>query len=370
MIDQIHSAGGTEKHLAYLVKSLDKKKFNTSIVIFDLKPNPLVDEIRNAGIPVIHIPVEREYSFNAFQKTFHIKKIIKEKKIRIIQTFHFKSDVYGALIARLSGVKHIISSKRDVGYSKKWYHFQCNRIIKGIVERYIVVSDMVGNVIIKKEKVPHKKIEKIYNGVEINKFQVTDYQEKIKAKKRLGLEESDFVVGSVAWFRPEKDHDTLLKAFIEASKEIQHLKLVLVGGGPLLGYYKNFVKKKGINDDVVLAGSVKDVSLYLDSFDIACLVPKGNEGFSNSILEKMAKGLPLIVTDVGGNKEAVLDGHNGYVIEPCDYSLLKKYIVDLYQHNEKRKKMGYLSRERVEVYFGLDKMVQAHEYLYEKIMQI
>ena len=91
--------------------------------------------------------------------------------------------------------------------------------------------------------------------------------------------------------------------------------------------------------------------------------------FSNAILEKMAMGLPLVVTDVGGNAEAVLDGYNGIVIPPYDSSKLADAIIYLYSHREKRKEMGCCSRKRIEQKFSLEKMIKNYEEYYSAVMR-
>jgi len=123
LIDHFHSIGGTETHLISLVKNLNKDRYNIFIIVFDMGDNPLLNEVRDEGISVIHIPVGRYYTYNALKKALNLARLIKENEIDIIQTFHFKSDFYGALVARLSGVKYVISSKRDVGDRKSKLHF-------------------------------------------------------------------------------------------------------------------------------------------------------------------------------------------------------------------------------------------------------
>jgi len=367
IIDHFHMAGGTETHLAYLVKNLNKKKFNSMVVVFDFKENSLAKEIQESGTPVIHVPVLRYYTFNALIKAFVLSRLIKKYKIDLVQTFHFKSDFYGALIAKLSGVEHIISSKRDTGAFKSKWHFFLNRRVKKLFQGVIAVSDAVVDEVARTEYIPRHKITTIYNGVNIYKFAEPDEHDRVKVRESLGLNKSDFIVGTVAWFRPEKNYDVFFEAIEKVSKSIKELKAVVVGGGQQLEYYKEYIKNIGLSDQVLFSGPTDDVVRYLKTLDVACLVPK-NEGFSNSILEKMAMGLPLIVTDVGGNAEAVIDGFNGLVIPPDNSDALSTAIMDLYQHPEKRKTMGQQSRQRVEEHFTIAQMIQQHEAYYLSII--
>ncbi len=368
MIDHFHMAGGTETHLTHLVRNLNKERFNASVVVFDFADNPLAKKIYESGIPIIHMQVLRYYTYNAFKKAISLSKFIKNKNIDIVQTFHFKSDFYGAIVAKLSGVKHIISSKRDTGDLKSKWHFFLNRRVKKIFQGVIAVANAVGEEVALMEHIPHNKITTIYNGVNLDRFSVPDEYDKNKTRKSLGLNKNDFIVGTVAWFRPEKNYNVFFKAIEKVCKSINELRVIAVGGGQQLEYFKNYISNIGLADRIVFTGPTDDVTRYLKVLDVACLVPGRNEGFSNSVLEKMSMGLPIIVTDVGGNAEAVIDGFNGLVIPPDDSEALSEAIIGLYQYPEKRKKMGLRSRQRVEEYFTIQKMVQRHEEYYEYIM--
>jgi hypothetical protein len=112
IIDHFHVAGGTETHLTHLVTGLDRTRFKPVLIVFDFKDNTLAEKIKAVDIPIIHIPVGRFYGFDAIRKAFRLAKFIRQYKPDIVQTFHIKSDTYGALIARICGVKHIISSNQ------------------------------------------------------------------------------------------------------------------------------------------------------------------------------------------------------------------------------------------------------------------
>lgn len=370
MIDSLYglSGGGTETHLSYLAKYLPKERFDCLIVTFDSDDTAFVRRIRENGTPVLYFPVGRYYTLNALRQALKIKNLIRGNRIDIIQTFHFKSNTYGSMIAKLSGVKHTVSSKRDVGDNiTRWERFLL-RVLRGFIGAYIVVADKVGEIIIRDEHVQPGKITKIYNGVDANRFYQPTESEKHAARQKFGFSKEDFIVGMVAVFRPEKNHDVFFKAIKKAAEKIENLRAIAVGGGPLLEQHKRLVQSNGLGEKVVFTGPTGDVLQYLHTFDVACLVPGSNEGFSNSILEKMAAGLPLIVTDVGGNAEAVLDGYNGIIIPPYDSDALTDAIGRLYADPALRKEMGHKSRERVEQHFTLKKMVKNHEKFYEELV--
>ncbi len=352
--------------MLYMLKLLDKEKFSCHLVGFDMGKQ-ITEEVHALEIPIFHLPVGRYYTVNALFKAFKLRRILINNKIDIVQTFHFKSDCYGALVAYLSGIKCIISSKRDVGDIKSELQFFLNKLVRRITHRYIVVAEAVGQVVMNREKVPKNKLQVIYNGVNTDRFKPPRPDEIISARRELGFSEKDFILGMVAVMRPEKNHDILFAAFEHALANIANLKLILVGGGELLDFYQRYVNEKGIADRVLFTGLISDVRPYLRALDIACLVPGSNEGFSNSIIEKMAMGLPLIVTDVGGNAEAVRDGYNGIVIPPYKPEILAEAICKLHDNPNLQREMGKRSIKRVQDEFTLGKMIKTHEELYTSL---
>lgn len=368
IIDALAGIGGTERHLTHLVTNLPKDEFNCAVMTFDIGVNVLVDSMRAAGIPVVHIPVGREYTPNALRGAMELVRFIREHEIDIVQTYHQKSDTFGALAARYAGVRHLVSSKRDMGQYRRIWHVALNRAVQPIFEKVIVVADAVGKMVMQKEGVPHSRMVRIYNGVDAGVFSPPSESQRNDARARLGISPADFVVGMVANFRPEKNHALFFTGAEEAGKKITGLKVIAVGGGPMLEHYRERYAAAEKDAQFRLPGAVSNVLEYLRAMDVACLVPGGNEGFSNAVIEKMAVGLPLVVSDVGGNAEAVRSGENGMVIRPDDRPAFVDALVALYADHRMRKQMGLKSRQRVEEEFSLESMCRSHEELYRSLV--
>jgi glycosyltransferase involved in cell wall biosynthesis len=364
IIDYWASPGGTERHLSYLINALDRRRFECSVVVFNYQPNALVEKARSNGIEILHLRVARYYTPNALVQAFKLIGFIRRRRIDIVQTFHYKADIYGAFFAWVAGVRHIVSSKRDAADYKGSFRFFMHKLVRPITSKYIAVSDVVAQVIRDKERVRADKISVIYNGVDLANYSLPQARAREQARSTLGFGADDFVIGMCAWFRPEKDHQLLIDAYMQISETAPAAKLVLVGGGPLLEHYRRWLVDNKLEHRIKLTGPVDDVRPYLAALDVACLVPRSNEGFSNSILEKMATGLPLVVTDVGGNKEAITDGDNGFVIAPADRSALMRHLLALYRDAGLRARAGSSSRARVEQLFSLESMVDRHARLY------
>ena len=242
IIDYFHRTGGTEKHLAQLIAGLPTDAFRCSVVAFDLGANPLLDGLRARGVSIISVPVGREYVPNAVVQGWRLARLIRKNRYDIVQTFHQKADTYGAVIARLSGVKHLISSKRDTGQLRKPWHLFLNRRLKSLFDAFIVVAEAVRVAVIANDHLPPSRITTIYNGVDVARFVVPSAQQRTDARTHLGFAADDFVVGMVAGFRPEKNHEVFFAGLLQAEIELVSPEVVVCLGATaaqaLLG--KNF----------------------------------------------------------------------------------------------------------------------------------
>ena len=367
IIDYFHRTGGTEKHLAQLIAGLPPDAFRCAVVAFDLGANPLLDGLRARGVSIIGVPVGREYVPNAVVQAWRLFKLIRKNKYDIVQTFHQKADTYGAVIARLSGVEHLISSKRDTGQLRKPWHVFLNRRLNSLFSAFIVVAEAVRVAVMASDHLPASRITTIYNGVDIARFTLPTAEQRRAARTRLGFAADDFVVGMVARFRPEKNHDVFFAGLSQAAASIPSLKILAVGAGPLLARFRERTAQTELGARTVFAGDVSEVVPCLWAMDVGCLTSGSNEGFSNAVVEQMAVGLPMIVTDVGGNAEAVIDGENGRVIPPLDAAALSWALIDLHGNPARSAAMGRASRTRVEERFSVDRMCAEHIRLYRSL---
>ena len=367
IIDYFHRTGGTEKHLAQLISGLPSGLFRCSLVTFDRGSNPLLDELRARGVPIVDLPVAYEYVPNAAVQALRLARLIRRNRYDIVQTFHQKADSYGALIARLSGARRLISSKRDTGQLRKRHHLLVNRCLNRLFDAFIAVADSVRVAVVANDHLPPARVTTIHNGVDSGRFAVPTPAQRMQARSRLGLLREDFVVGMVAGFRPEKNHDVFFAGLLQALPQIPTLKVIAVGDGPLGAQFRERVAGSALAARTLFAGDVADVLPFLWAMDVGCLTPGSNEGLSNAVLEQMAVGLPMIVSNVGGNAEAVIDGQNGRVIPPGDAAALCGALLELHGDRARAASMGRASRTRAVELFSLQRMCAEHARLYLRL---
>ncbi len=366
LIDMIAGRlAGTERHLWQLVSHLDPARFTCFVCRFDPRDGHSVELIRQ-NVPVYTIPVGRYYGLNAMRQALRLATLIRELRIDIVQTFHYKSDTYGALVARLAGAPVIISSRRDMGDLKERRHIWLHRMADRLIDHFLVNAEAIKARIVAREWIDPHAITTIYNGVDPKFFSSNgDGHHPAPVRAELGLAPEAFVVGSVAHFRPEKGYNVLLDALAMVKPQIPNLRVLIVGGGPLLDDYRNRARTAGLAAEMLFTDGVPNVEHYLPAMDLMCLVPISNEGFSNAILEAMAMGKAVIATDVGGNRESVQHGATGLIIPPNDPAAVAEAILALYRDASMRTLMGKNGRRRVEETFTLDNMIGRFEEFYD-----
>ena len=278
------------------------------------------------------------FSMNGIRKLIRFSQELRRRKIDIIQLFFFDSTLFGIVAAKLAGKIKIISSKRDLGF---WYTPRLLfvlRLLSKFIDAYLVNSIAVKNTIILKEGVPKEKINVIYNGID-PPMQQTDIERDL-FKSKLGIKKNVVVVGIVANLnRPVKRVDLFIHAAAKVLRQISNVQFIIVGDGYLRYSLEQYAKKRGVYESIHFVGSVNNPNTYIGIFDVAVLT-SDSEGFSNSIIEYMVHGIPIVASDIGGNVEIIKCNLNGLLFQTGDTSQLFKHLVKLLENQKMRIKMG------------------------------
>lgn len=261
---------------------------------------------------------------------------------------------------------------RDVedldGSSRK--HQWMRRLYRPFVHQYVALSQDLAGYLQRKVGVPAARLSQIYNGVDITRFSPAPGGRAPMAGSPFhapGL----FLLGTVGRMQTVKAQTDLARAFIRAL-QLQpalhdRLRLVMVGGGPLRDEAQALLAEAGVADLAWLPGErgdVPDVMRGLDCF----VLPSLAEGISNTILEAMACGLPVLATAVGGNAELVQQGVTGMVVPAADVEAMAQAVLVLANDPARSAAFGRAGRARVEREFSLQAMVGAYQALYDRLL--
>ena len=366
VIDQLCEAGGAELALLKTIDGLPKRQFASWLVTF--KHAPEVEGLNKLPCPTYVLPIGRTYSFRAIRVARRIRNIIRSNAIDIVHTFHETSDIWGGLVAKASGCPILVSSRRDMGILRTKKHDVAYRVVNGLFDRVITVSDRVRKFCIEADGLNPKKVITLHNGIDVGtwdiKFDAAAYRHSI------GLPATARIITTVGYIRKVKGIDVFIRAAADVCKQFPDAFFLVVGGITDKPHFEELVrlsKELGITERVRWLGKRNDIPSILKASDVLCL-PSRSEGFSNALIEAMACGLPCVATDVGGNGEAITDGINGFVVQPEHPEAIATQVADLLRSPARAQQLGQAARTEVLSRFSLSSMIHKLSNIYTDLV--
>jgi glycosyltransferase involved in cell wall biosynthesis len=365
LIDQMKNMGGAEGNLLNVITNINQNRFTYFLYTFQLEfPMKGILEKKNIKCLQTLLPTTLKGLLKFL--TFSIE--IRSKKVNILHTYFEGSDIWGTFLAKLAGIPVIISSKRDMGISKSKKILTAYRFINPFVTKIISVSEAVKRQVNLQEKVNLNKIVTIYNGVDSNKYINTNQKKALKL--HLKLNTSAAIVGVLANIKPIKGIEYFIYAASKVQKQFPHTQFIVIGvclpNIESITYHnklKSLIKELKLENSFFFLGGRSDIHEILSIMDVSVL-PSLSEGFSNTVIESMSVGKPVVVTDVGGNSEAVIHGKTGFVVPPRNINKLTEAISLLLADKKLAKSMGKAGRRRIKEHFSIEKMINEIENLY------
>ena len=231
--------------------------------------------------------------------------------------------------------------------------------------KLVAVSDQIQDYLKTRIRFSGECLKVIRNGVNIDSFSGIN---ESNLCKELNLDSNDYILICVGRLVKLKAHAILFEAvrLLNNLKINRTIKLLVVGDGPEKELYNKIISENGLTNNVIFLGQRDDVAHLLRLSD--CFVMSSlTEGLSCSIIEAMAAGLPIIVTNVGGNSELVKDGENGYLVPVNDPIEFSDKISDLISDDNKRIEFGKKSFSLAKENYSLDAMLNNYIELYDEI---
>ena len=246
-------------------------------------------------------------------------------------------------------------------------HRRLKRLFRPLVTRYTAVSRDLARYLESAIEVPAGRVHQIYNGVDTSLFRPRAGDSPSEAMRS----ERPFTIGTVGRLQPVKNQLLLLRAFAaavsRAPRSMDTASLLIVGEGPMRPALESAIVEFSLHSRVHLAGARNDIPDALREMDVFVL-PSLAEGISNTILEAMATGLPVVATRVGGNSELIEDERTGALVETGDWSALADRLIAYASDAALRARHGRAARARAEREFSLDAMVQSYTALYDSLL--
>lgn len=361
----IHSldVGGAEQVVANYARFHDRSRFSPSVCALR-SGGRLYDQLEREHIRTFIIGKGAGADLRAL---WRLVRLIHRERIDILHTHNPTGHLWGLAAARFFPRLCVIGTEHSIHYQGRAGRFYLH-LLRRLGRRFdyvIACSDFVRATHEKCGALPSRKYLTIHNGISIEQF--VRISPKADARRQGNGEKGELpVIGAVGSLTPHKGHAYLLSAIAKLHAYSFYPRVMIVGNGPLYGDLKEQIIELDLTEQVILLGARDNIPEVLTSFDIFVL-PSLREGFPITILEAMAAGLPVIATDVGGNKEAIVDGETGMIVPPADPDELALALRTMLEDPKLAREMGRNGRNRVTEKFQVGKMVAATEGLYDDV---
>jgi glycosyltransferase involved in cell wall biosynthesis len=364
IIDAINSpSGGTENQLLALIGGLKKKGFSPHL--FLLGGSEWINKSFK-HCPCYVLNIEKLLSFRALAGILRLTRLLREKNIMVLQTFFHDANTIGVVAAKLAGVPAIVGSRRNAGYWHDRIQFPLQKFLNRFQSAFIANSEWTKRFVVQSEAIQDAKVEVIHNGIDFSAFKDISSEDVMQVRAALGIACEVPVVGIVANLRPVKRIDVFIKAAELILKDNDSVRFLVVGAGPLETELKAQARELGLSDAVVFTGGRTDIPVLLKAMNVGVLT-SDSESFSNSIIEYMYAGLPVVCTEAGGCREAVLEGETGFVVPVGDYMAVAERVNTLLS-SERYAPLGKRGREIAMEFFGPERSLDKHCHLYRKLI--
>jgi glycosyltransferase involved in cell wall biosynthesis len=357
------SVGGAERLLLGLAERIDRERFDIHICALSVsRGNALQSAFENLNLPVYVVGARHFYDPQAFVS---VLRYIRKNKIDIVHTHLTPADVTGRLagtLLRRPVVSTLQNEPRDYD-RQRWDQ----RLLQKITARFlspelIAVSDRIQTLFVEEWKLPARRMQTIYNAVPMEAYLAISPEPPIHADSQ------GPVIVNIGRMSPQKAQHHLLNAAKHVLKHRPDVRFMLVGQGRLASELRDQAQALGISGQVIFAGLQKDIPAVLAKSDIFVLSSLW-EGLPLTAVEAMAAARPVVLTDVGGNRDLVEHGVQGLIVPPGDERALAEALLTLLKDKSRRHAMGRAARSRVQYDFNIDVVADKHEKLYESIVR-
>lgn len=348
--------GGAERHVTTLVSSLDKDRFHPMVVCLG-RPGELFGSVVGNGVQAVALGRSKR---EAIACLVDLVRTLKQWSPDVVIVRGYNAEVLGRVAAVVARVPRVVVWVHNCGdLEPRGLPRRISDVVLDVVtDAYFGVARAQEPYLVDELHLSRRKIHIIHNGVDPSLFDGTTGH---GIRAQLGVEEDELVVGILAALRPEKDHESFLRAASLVARRSPRARFLVVGDGPRRPLLEALADELGIGDRVLFTGARSDVAAVLAATDVFVLSSFTIECFPMALLEAMASGVPAVCTAVGGVPEILADGVTGYLVPPRDPEALADRLSALLESGERRREFGAAARARVEAEFSLERSVQEAE---------
>lgn len=368
LIDSFHQ-GGSERQALQLTRLLaesDRFKVHLACLSPEGSLRTTINDLNLGEIP--SFPLNSFYDANAVKQLRRLVQWLKSSQIQVIHTHDFYTNVFGMAAGAFARLPVRVASMRETAGMRSPAQKKVQQMAYSLAHQIVANSEAVRSTLIT-EGIAADKITVVYNGLDVARL-VPQASSRAEALSLLGvdIDENRRFISIVANMRHEvKDYPMLLRAARQVLKAEPEAAFLLAGEGELTDSLRALAAELGIQNSTFFLGRCERVADLLGISEI-CVLSSKAEGFSNSILEYMAAGRPVVVTNVGGAAELVSEGETGYLVSSGDDTEMAARLISLLRDPDRGRRMGENGERLVKEKFSCAAQLARTESLYERLL--
>ena len=327
-----------------------------------------IDDLDLGDIP--SFPLTSFYNQNAVRQLKRFVRWLQTSGIDIVHTHDFYTNVFGMAGGSVARVSVRVASMRETAEMRSLAQKQVQKVAYSLAHSVVANSKAVADKLIS-DGIRPDKVSVIYNGLDLKRLETSVTRSEALSMLGVNVDEARPVrfVSIVANMRHEvKDYPMFLRAARKVKQAVPDAIFLLAGEGELEESLKSLARELGIYEATVFLGRCENVAELLSISD-ACVLSSKAEGFSNSILEYMAAGKPVVATNVGGAGEAITEGETGFLVPSGDDEMMAERLASLLLEPDKALKMGAAAKRVVSEGFSCEAQLSRTEHLYETLLR-
>lgn len=370
--------GGAERTVVDLAKRIDKNKFQVTVCLYR-DYGIFYPELKELGIKVIFLqkdilsryfkalPFILRIPFFIIESmifVFRLKELIEKNKINIVHSFLFSGNLWGRVVALLSGRFIMITSERTTTEKRRFKkHIIINKLLAPFSDLITANSHAVAKIVVKNQNVIPEKIVVIPNAL---KFCDQSNRNILFNPNKPKFGHTRPLLIAVGRLERVKRFDLLLYAIKNCLERFPEINCWLIGDGKETKNLKDLVKKLGLDNHITFLGTRTDVRLLVTHADLMVSTSE-REGFPMAILEAISENVPVVATDVGGTKELVENDISGILVEPNNLNSITDGIYKMLKNKNLAKKLADTALEEAKKKFSMESIIVKWEDLYTQV---
>jgi glycosyltransferase involved in cell wall biosynthesis len=378
MLTNFH-IGGTERQVANLALGIDSSHFDLHLACLR-NSGELLAELESLRVPRLEFRIGPLYSPKTLWQGVRLARYVRQNLIQIVHSYGFYPNVFTVPIARMAGASIVVASIRDTGDLLTPVQRRIQKWACRLADCVLVNAEAIRQSLIDQGYDPHNIVvirNGITNGACFNlpgdpaQAKPSGSQKNPRGaalREELGLPHSARVVSVFSRLNRMKGVDYFLDAAAVLAGRYPDVGFLIVGDGGARKELEEQACRLGIRERTVFTGFRRDVPDLLSESAISVL-PSLSEGISNTLLESMAAGVPVIATRVGGNPEVVEDGVSGLLVPTRDSATLAAAIGSLLDDEDLAYRLGQAGIARVSQLFSIESSVHQTEHLYQRLVE-